>query len=117
MDSLKTILTRVDEEEIISLTQELIQVDTVNPPGNEAGAAAIIARKLEQAGIDVKTQKLADNRANIIGIIKGSGEKPALLFNGHLDTVPPGKESWEYSPFSGQIADGRIYGRGASDPE
>ena len=46
---------------------------------------------------------------------KGKEYKPSLLYNGHLDTVPPGAVEWDYGPFSGQIVGDRIYGRGAAD--
>jgi succinyl-diaminopimelate desuccinylase len=115
MDKLKDFSFTGEEKELLSLTRELLCCETVNPPGIELEAAKIIAQKLELYGIEVEIQKLGEDRANVIGVIKGSGEKPSLLLNGHLDTVPPGQLTWDYPPFSGTVVDGKIYGRGASD--
>jgi succinyl-diaminopimelate desuccinylase len=58
---------------------------------------------------------LGDNRANITAVLRGTGEKPALVFNGHLDVVPVGDTPWMYDPFGGAQVGGRLYGRGTSD--
>jgi succinyl-diaminopimelate desuccinylase len=54
-------------------------------------------------------------RASLLARLKGSGNAPALLYNGHLDTVPPGDEPWSHDPYGGELADGRIWGRGSAD--
>lgn len=57
-----------------------------------------------------------ENRPNVVGICKGEGGGRSLLFNGHIDVIPEGApENWEHGPWSGDIADGKLYGRGASD--
>jgi succinyl-diaminopimelate desuccinylase len=66
-------------------------------------------------GFHPEVEDLGGNRANIVSVLKGSGEKPALVFNGHLDVVPPGDLPWSHAPFSGVQVDGRLYGRGTSD--
>lgn len=105
------------KNDVIKLTVDLIRINTVNPPGNELEAAEFLASWMEKNGFDeVEIQKIDKNRGNIIGVIKGSGEKPSLIFNGHLDVAPPGDlRHWKYDPFEGVIADGKIYGRGAAD--
>lgn len=109
------VLKDVDKSQVVVLLQEMIGFNTVNPPGNEKDLAKYIREKLKDFDIKSEVIDLGNNRANVIGIIEGSGEKKALLFNGHLDTVPPGDIEWEYDAFSGRIVDGKIYGRGSAD--
>jgi succinyl-diaminopimelate desuccinylase len=66
-------------------------------------------------GMETHLKELAENRANVTGRLKGTGEKPALLLNGHSDTVPPGDIEWKYSPYSGTLVDDKIFGRGSAD--
>lgn len=103
----------VQEAATIRILQKMVQTNTVNPPGNEKQLAQWIADELARAGIDVEFRDMGDNRANVIGRIKGTGERKALLFDGHLDTVPPGK--WTEDPWGGIIKEGRLYGLGTSD--
>ncbi|MEA4961975.1 M20 family metallopeptidase [Lutispora sp.] len=111
----KDILKYIDRDETVALLQEMVQFKTVNEPGDEKPLAEFIKAKLEAFGIDAYIDDVSDNRANVIGRIKGSGEREALLFNGHLDTVPPGDIEWKHSPYSGALEDGKIYGRGSAD--
>jgi len=112
---IKSILANISREETVSLLKDMIRIDTVNPPGNEKVLAEKIKEKFDQLGISSEVVDLGHDRANVIGVIKGTGERKALLLNGHLDTVPPGDVDWEYGPFSGTIVDNKIYGRGAAD--
>lgn len=112
---IKKVLLKISKEETIALLQEMIRVNTVNPPGNEKDLAEKLKVKLEGFGIEAELVDLGDNRANVIGVIKGSGERDSLLLNGHLDTVPPGDVEWEHGPFSASIIDNKIYGRGSAD--
>lgn len=109
------VLKEIKKEEVVVLLQEMIQINTVNPPGNEKKLAQYMKKRLDSFGINSEVIDLGNNRANIIGRIEGSGQKEALLLNGHLDTVPPGDIEWEYGAFSGKIVDGKIYGRGSAD--
>ena len=110
-----SILTAIEQDRVVTLLQEMIQTKTVNQPGDEKPLAELLAKEMSSFGLQVQTVDLAENRANVIGILKGSGTKPALLFNGHLDTVPPGDVPWTYGPFSGELIDGKVYGRGSAD--
>jgi succinyl-diaminopimelate desuccinylase len=105
----------IDHAAAVRLLTEFVQLPTVNPPGDEKLAADWLARQLEGMGFHPDVQELGGNRANIVSVLRGSGEKPALVFNGHLDVVPPGDLPWAYEPFSGIQANGRLYGRGSSD--
>jgi succinyl-diaminopimelate desuccinylase len=105
----------IDHEAAVRLLTECVQLLTVNPPGNEKLAADWLAAHLERRGFSPRVDDLGGNRANITTVLQGTGEKPALVFNGHLDVVPVGDTPWTYDPFGGVQADGRLYGRGTSD--
>lgn len=110
-----TRLAQDAKSELVSLTQQLIRTPTSNPPGNEEQAATILFQKFQAEGIAAELIPEEAGRADVVARLKGTGA-PALLFDGHLDTVPPGDETaWTHSPYSGALDQGRIYGRGTSD--
>ena len=96
----------------IDLALELVRLDTVNPPGREEAAASLLAPRLEAAGLEVARHEHAPGRVSLVARLPGDG--PALCMTGHLDTVPLGGAPWSVEPF-GELSDGRLYGRGASD--
>ena len=99
-------------DEAVQILQDLIRIDTVNPPGNEGKAAHYLADLFKREGIDY--QLLGEKgRENFVASI-GEGEK-SLLFLSHTDVVPVSEENWDVPPFSGEIKDGYIWGRGALD--
>jgi succinyl-diaminopimelate desuccinylase len=100
-------------EEVISLLQKIIRINTVSPPGNEKDLADFLAEYLRNKGFNPSVQLVEDNRANLICEI-GSGRNTLLVLNGHLDVVPAQGE-WKQDPFSGTVDDTYVYGRGASD--
>jgi len=93
---------------------EYIQINTQNPPGNEIAGAKFIAAIFDQQGIAYEIAESAPGRGNIWARIKG-GNKPALILLNHMDVVPADLRYWSFDPFSGEIKDGYIYGRGALD--
>jgi succinyl-diaminopimelate desuccinylase len=101
----------------VALTQELVRLDTRNPPGNEVPAIELLDGRLRAAGFETTVVPYHDgpNRAHVVGRLRGSGERPALLFSGHVDVVPPGETPWTVAPFGGELRDGRLYGRGSAD--
>ena len=102
--------------EAIDYLGQLIRFKTVNPPGNEKPAAEFLADILSKNGIEPQILESAPGRANVIARLKGTGEKPPILLDGHLDVVSAEPESeWKYPPFAGQIAEGYLWGRGALD--
>jgi len=102
--------------DVVAYTQKLIQFDTTNPPGKEAECLEFAAKTLEKAGFDIRRQAFESDRMNVVATLPGSDTTAApLIFTGHLDTVPLGTAQWDYSPFGGDIIDGKLYGRGASD--
>ena len=101
---------------VVRLAQELIRIDTTNPPGAELPAAQHMAEYLEAAGLEIELQPFDGCRANLVARVRGSGERPGLLFSGHLDTVPVGEETrWTVAPRGGLVKDGRLFGRGSLD--
>jgi len=99
------------EEKIIALCQELIQQKSNS--GQENLVAARIKSAFETLGYD---DVFVDDYGNIMGHIKGKQAGKAILFDGHIDTVPvPDASKWQHAPYGGEIEDGKIYGRGASD--
>jgi succinyl-diaminopimelate desuccinylase len=104
----------IDQTELISLLQSLLRLNTTNPPANEEPAARLIADWARRWGMEAEIIPVADNRANVIVTVRGGGNRPALLFNGHTDVVPPG-DGWTHDPFGGEVSNGKIYGRGSAD--
>ena len=105
-----TIYQRPDE-----LLQNLIRFDTTNPPGNEAACVGYIAELCQSLGIETAFYAKDPNRPNLVARIKGQGNSAPLLLYGHVDVVSTANQDWEHPPFSGDIAEGMIWGRGALD--
>ena len=98
------------------MTRQLIRIPSENPPGGEGEIAEFIAEKLKDLGLTVRVYEFKPGRPSVVGLLSGVNEKPTLMFNGHIDTVPVGdKDLWSVYPFEGVLRDGRIYGRGAAD--
>jgi acetylornithine deacetylase/succinyl-diaminopimelate desuccinylase-like protein len=93
-----------------------LQIDTTNPPGNEAEAARWLAEILRQAGLRPRLLESPEGRTSLY--VRWRAEAgvngPALVLLHHIDVVPAG-DDWTYPPFSGRIAEGKIWGRGALD--
>jgi acetylornithine deacetylase/succinyl-diaminopimelate desuccinylase-like protein len=102
------------DESIKHLTS-FIQVDTVNPPGNETRGAEFLKAILDREGIPAEIVALEAKRGNLVARLKGSGRKKPLLLMGHLDVVGVERDRWTVDPFAGVIRDGYLYGRGAID--
>ena len=102
------------ETEAVEWLKEYLQIETVNPPGNESRAVDYIANIFEQEGIEFNSAESAPGRGNIWARIEG-GDKPALVLLHHSDVVPVNEKYWDFDPFSGEIKDGCILGRGALD--
>ena len=108
------------EDEVVDLCRELIRFDTSNygdhsGPG-ERKAAEWVAEKLAEVGLEPKIYESHPGRASTVARIAGEDpSRPALLIHGHLDVVPANADDWTHHPFSGEIADGCVWGRGAVD--
>lgn len=102
--------------EVTGLLQELIRVDTVNPPGNETAAAELLRAYLEPFGIECGLYARAPERANLVARLPGRDpDAPRLLFLSHTDTVLADPGEWTVPPWSGELRDGEVWGRGALD--
>jgi len=101
--------------EVTELLCGLIQLDTTNPPGNETIAAEYLRVYLEAAGLECELIARSPERANLIARIRGTGGGPSLLLLGHTDVVLADPGEWRVPPFSGEVRDGEIWGRGALD--
>ena len=102
-------------EEVTSLLQELIGLNTVNPPGNETIAAELLRDYLEPFGVECELYARVPERANLVARIRGRGDGPRLLFLSHTDTVLADPAEWTVDPWSGELRDGQVWGRGALD--
>ena len=102
-------------DEVTRLLQELIRLDTVNPPGNETQVAELLRDYLAENGVESELYAKVPERANLIARIPGRGDGPSLLFLSHTDTVVADPSKWQVDPWAGELRDGEIWGRGALD--
>ena len=100
---------------VVELLQALLRLDTVNPPGNETRAAELLRDYLEQHGVECKLLAREPGRANLVARIRGRGDGKRLLLLSHTDTVLADPAEWAVDPWSGELRDGAIWGRGALD--
>ncbi|MYX40310.1 M20/M25/M40 family metallo-hydrolase [Streptomyces sp. SID89] len=104
------------QREVVELCAELIRFDTSNPTSDERACADWVVARLAEAGIASELVESAPGRANVIARIPGADPaRGALLVHGHLDVVPADAAEWRIPPFSGEIRDGYLWGRGAID--
>ena len=102
-------------DEAVELLRALIRVDTVNPPGNETAAAQVLRDYLEQFGLECELYARVPERANLVARIPGRGDGPRLMLLSHTDTVLADPAEWSVDPWSGELRDGCVWGRGALD--
>src|SRR4051794_24901940 len=102
-------------QEATSLLQRLIQHNTVNPPGNERVAQELLRAELADAGFDCELIGAEPDRPNLIARLPGRSDGPRLCLQGHVDTVLADASEWSVDPWSGELRDGFIWGRGALD--
>ena len=102
-------------QEVTELLQELIRVDTTNPPGNETPVAELLRDYLEDSGVSCELYAKIPERANLVARIPGRGDGPRLLFLSHTDVVLADPSEWAADPFGGELRDGEVWGRGALD--
>ena len=100
----------------VEVLQSYLRIDSSNPPGNEAQAAAFLAHHLEDAGIPYEVFESAPGRANLYARLHGDGSRGgAIVLLHHMDVVPVDDLSWNVDPFSGVVLNEFIYGRGVLD--
>ena len=101
--------------EAVRLIQDYVRINTSNPPGDVLKAADFLSRILEREGIPVKRYDSGPGRSIVVARLKGSGTAKPLLLLHHMDVVPTDASRWQHDPFAAEIADGKIWGRGAMD--
>ena len=102
-------------DEVTELLQALIRLDTVNPPGNETAAAELLRDYLEASGVECELYAKIPARANLVARLRGRGNGPRLALLSHTDTVLADPAEWQVDPWSGELRDGEVWGRGALD--
>jgi acetylornithine deacetylase/succinyl-diaminopimelate desuccinylase-like protein len=101
--------------EIVSRLQAIIQFDTTNPPGNELPLARHLEATLREEGIETTLFEPQENRAELVGRIRGNGLKRPVILLAHMDVVGVERQRWTVDPFAGEVREGYLYGRGAID--
>jgi acetylornithine deacetylase/succinyl-diaminopimelate desuccinylase-like protein len=101
-------------DEVTDLLRRLIRVDTTNPPGNETVAAELLRKYLEANGVACELIAKVPDRANLVARLPG-GDGPSLLLLSHTDVVLADPAEWSVPPFSGELRDDEVWGRGALD--
>jgi acetylornithine deacetylase/succinyl-diaminopimelate desuccinylase-like protein len=103
------------ERRTTELLQRLIRFNTVNPPGNEGPAQEWLKGLLEQAGLECRLLEAVPGRPNLVARLAAASDGPTLCLLGHVDTVPADPGDWQLDPWSGELRDGCVWGRGAKD--
>jgi acetylornithine deacetylase/succinyl-diaminopimelate desuccinylase-like protein len=101
--------------EATQLLQRLIAFNTVNPPGNELAAQEHLHALLSEAGFECELLGARPERPNLVARLRGAAEGPTLCYLGHVDTVLADPSEWRRDPWSGELAEGFVWGRGALD--
>ncbi|ASN04241.1 M20 family metallopeptidase [Virgibacillus necropolis] len=105
-----------NKAELINLCSSLIKIPSENPPGDSTEASQFIADYLGQFDLEVEWHESSDKMFNLISSIGNSDQGKHLIYCGHTDVVPAGNlTKWDFNPFSGEVKDGWMLGRGASD--
>ncbi|USG66933.1 M20 family metallopeptidase [Brevibacillus ruminantium] len=118
LDRLQQAFSLIDEADAVAFLQELIAINSVNPPGNETAVAEAILRRAAAAGLETSIDEVEPERANLFVSLNGadcSADKKVLVYSGHLDTVPTGSIQWQHDPFGGERVGNKVYGRGTTD--
>lgn len=103
------------KREALEILVDLVKLDTSQPAGNEILAARYLKSRLDAEGIPSTIYEPEPGRASIVARVRGSGAKRPLLLLGHLDVVAVERDEWSFDPFAGEVKDGILYARGASD--
>jgi succinyl-diaminopimelate desuccinylase len=99
----------IARDEAISLLRQVLQVNTVNPPGNELETALVLRDFFRSHGIEAEVDEFLPDRANLLARLPASGVgRGSLLLCGHMDVVPVGGASWDMDPFAAEVRDDKI---------
>ncbi len=110
-----SVLARISTDAIVEFHRGLVQIPSVNPPGDCVEAIAYVEKPFAEAGFEIERIDDGTNQPNLIAKY-GPADAKKLLINAHVDVVPIGERSaWKHDPFGAEIEDGKVYGRGAGD--
>lgn len=108
-------MVKIDNSHLLDLATRLVRIQSENPPGREKEIADMLEEKMAELGLKVERYDFKPGRPNLIGV-RDFGSGRSMMFDGHMDTVPAGNpDLWSVDPFSGEIVDGELYGRGSAD--
>lgn len=102
-------------ERPVDILRDLVRFDTTNPPGNEAACIGYVRDLLQQAGIATTLLAKTPSRPNLIARLRGRGDAPPFLWQGHVDVVTTANQTWTHDPFGAELIDGVVWGRGTLD--
>ena len=103
------------QSECTEVLQRLVRFNTVNPPGNERAAIEYLDAYVSTAGFETAVLGQSAERPNLVADLRGAQDGPTLCFLGHVDTVLADASEWRHDPWSGDLADGFLWGRGSID--
>ncbi|MBS7631457.1 ArgE/DapE family deacylase [Candidatus Bathyarchaeota archaeon] len=109
---------RIEEKgrDVVKLCSDVIKIPSDNPPGDTSQLAAFLKEYLEERGIRVRSYEPKEGSPNLVATVDGTRDRPHLILNAHMDQFPAEVgETWSFSPYSGEVKDGKIHGRGAAD--
>ncbi len=106
----------ISQERVCGILMDLVRIPSVNPPGGEAPVATYLQQRLTALGLPAQVMDVEPGRPNVVGTLPGLPGGKRLIFNTHLDVVPAG-HGWSRDAFDPWVSDGKIYGRGSSDPK
>jgi len=102
-------------QQAVDVLRDLLRMDTTNPPGNEIVCAQYLANLLAPAGIETAVFEPSPRRGSVVARLRTGSRRKPLLLMGHTDVVAVDQDTWQHPPFGGEIHDGFIWGRGATD--
>ena len=110
------VLARIDTEGLLKLAQELIRIESTNPPADYSIISSHLFETLKALGMETLILEGTPGKKNVFGLWRGASQEKVLLLSGHTDVVPAGdKASWSHDPFGAEVHDGWLWGRGAVD--
>lgn len=111
-------ITTEEKQELYQILSDLVKIKSINPPGKEKKVSEYLMRLFDSENIKYEISKVTSNRMNLIVKFSGKSSEYSTIFTGHQDVVPVSKDEikrWNFDPFSGEIKNGFLLGRGSSD--